>query len=150
MELVNGYLYNVSSTSMVTPFTIILPVVTQDVYNVTGTTTDGDTITINHIPKTDTYNLSVGLNHTLVTAVVKPRPWEKYGISYSLRTALELIRVREESVELYGGVRVNTTPPRPALKSSETPRQQGSHLGPSTFRRGITPSRPSRTTAASP
>lgn len=109
VELVNGYLYNVSSTSMVTPFTIILPVVTQDVYNVTGTTTDGDTITINHIPKTDTYNLSVGLNHTLVTAVVKPRPWEKYGISYSLRTALELIRVREESVELYG-VRVNTTP----------------------------------------
>ncbi|WP_157065488.1 hypothetical protein, partial [Thermococcus celericrescens] len=109
VEYVEGYLYNVSSASMVTPFTLILPVVPHDVYDVTGTTTDGDVIRINHIPKVDTYNLSVGVNHTLVTAVVRLRPGKRYGISYSLRTALGLIRVREESVALYR-VSVNTTP----------------------------------------
>nr|WP_240924290.1 PEGA domain-containing protein [Thermococcus sp. 21S7] len=109
IQYVKGYVFNASAASMTTPFTVILPVIPRDVYNVTGTSTDGDVIRIEHIPRIDTYNLSVGVNHTLLTAVVKLKPKERYKISYNLKRARDLVRVTEEKVELHR-ITVRTDP----------------------------------------
>ncbi|WP_158523800.1 PEGA domain-containing protein [Thermococcus henrietii] len=101
LKYVQGYVFNVSASSMVVPFKLILPVIPRDVYNVRGVSEEGDVITIKHIPKIDTYNLSVGINHTLLTAVIKLAPHERYSIHYNLKPAVDLIQVTEEPVELY-------------------------------------------------
>nr|WP_240924291.1 PEGA domain-containing protein [Thermococcus sp. 21S7] len=109
IQYAKGYLFNISAASMVTPFTLILPVIPHDVYNVTAVDYYGGTLIIDHIPKIDTYNLSVGVNHTLLTAVVKLKPREKYAIKYHLKTAKKLITVKEEPAELYN-LRISTKP----------------------------------------
>ncbi|WP_148882833.1 PEGA domain-containing protein [Thermococcus aciditolerans] len=109
IQYVKGYVFNASAASMTTPFTVILPVIPRDVYNVTGTSTDGDVIRIEHIPRIDTYNLSVGANHTLLTAVIRLKPEKKYKINYSLKRALELVRVEEREIKLHR-VEVQTEP----------------------------------------
>ncbi|KUH33278.1 hypothetical protein APY94_06390 [Thermococcus celericrescens] len=128
VEYVGGYLYNVSAASMTTPFTVILPVIPRDVYNVTGTSTDGDVIRIEHIPRIDTYNLSVGVNHTLVTAAIRLKPEKKYKISYSLKRARDLVRVTEEKVELHR-ITVRTDPEGASLVISGTVLVRGTSPG---------------------
>ncbi|NJE61540.1 PEGA domain-containing protein [Thermococcus sp. 21S7] len=109
VDYVVGYLFSMSAASMVTPFKLILPTIPEDFYNVTGVTEEGDVIRIEHVPKLDVYNLSVGVNHTLLTAVIQLKPRKRYSITYSLKTALNLIKVKEESVKLYKLI-VSTSP----------------------------------------
>lgn len=96
-----GYLYSVSTSSMVTPFTILLPVVPQEVHNVTGVDYYGNIILIKRIPKIDTYNLSVGAKQYLLTSVIKLKPNEHYRLKYHLKTAMKAITIEEEPVKLY-------------------------------------------------
>nr|WP_240913603.1 PEGA domain-containing protein [Thermococcus sp. JdF3] len=113
---------------MVTPFTLILPVIPHDIYNVTAVDYYGGTLRIDHLRKVDTYNLSVGTNHTLLTAVIRLKPEKRYKISYSLKRALELVRVEEKKAELHR-VEVRTDPEGASLVISGTVLVRGTSPG---------------------
>ncbi|EHR79535.1 hypothetical protein OCC_09064 [Thermococcus litoralis DSM 5473] len=95
VDPLKGYLFNVSLISMVTPFVVALPVVPEDVYNVSAVTLQGEQLVIPHIQRVTTYNISVGFDHYLLTATIELAPWASYSLYYNTSTIKNTVRIVE-------------------------------------------------------